>query len=58
MRWRVLAAGALCILLIIYLASPLIALHSIESAVQSKDTASLTDRIDFPALRRSLTKQI
>jgi Protein of unknown function (DUF2939) len=57
-QWGVLAAGALCILLIIYLASPLIALHSIESAVQIKDAVALTNRIDFPALRRSLTKQI
>jgi hypothetical protein len=43
---------------LIYLVSPLIALHSIRSAVQSKDAVALTDRIDFPALRRSLTKQI
>jgi hypothetical protein len=58
MRWGFLAAGALCVLLIIYLASPLIALHSIQSAVETKDAVTLTERIDFPALRRSLTKQI
>jgi hypothetical protein len=54
----VLAVGALSVLLLIYLVSPLIALHSIRSAVQTKDAVALTDRIDFPALRRSLTKQI
>jgi Protein of unknown function (DUF2939) len=43
---------------LIYLASPLIALHSIQSAVQTKDAAALTERIDFPALKRSLTRQI
>jgi len=54
----VLAVGALCVLLVIYLASPLIAIHRIESAVRTKDAVSLTERIVFPALRRSLTKQI
>jgi hypothetical protein len=61
MRWGVLAAGAagaLCVLLVIYLVSPLIALRSIQSAVETKDAVALTERIDFPALRRSLTKQI
>ena len=57
-RWGLLAAGALCVLLVIYLASPLIVLHSIQSAVETKDAVTLTERIDFPALRRSLTKQI
>ena len=54
-RWVVLA---LSILLGIYLASPLIALHDIASAVETRDARALTDRIDFPALRRSFTKQI
>jgi Protein of unknown function (DUF2939) len=58
MRWGVLAAGASCVLLALYLASPLVALHSIQSAVQTKDAVALTERIDFPALRRSLTRQI
>jgi hypothetical protein len=53
--WVVLTLG---ILLSAYLASPLIALHSIASAVETKDGGALTERIDFPALRRSLTKQI
>ena len=54
-RWVVLALG---VLLSIYLASPLIALHDIGSAVETRNATALTDRIDFPALRRSLTKQI
>src|SRR5262245_61331076 len=58
MRWSILVAGALCVLLVIYLASPLIVLHSVQSAVESKDAVTLAERIDFPALRRSLTKQI
>jgi hypothetical protein len=58
MRWGVLVAGALCVLLVIYLASPVIALHSIASAVETRNAVALTERIDFAALRRSLTKQI
>jgi DUF2939 family protein len=54
-RWVVLALG---ILLCTYLASPLIVLHEMASAVETKDAAALTARIDFPALKRSFTKQI
>jgi hypothetical protein len=54
-RWVVLGLG---ILLGIYLASPLIALHDIASAVETQDATALTDRIDFTAVRHSLTKQI
>jgi len=54
-RWVILS---LVILLSAYLASPLIALHNIASAVESKDAVALTDRIDFPAVKRSFTKQV
>jgi hypothetical protein len=57
-RWGLWAILTLSILLSVYLASPLIALHRIASAVETKDAGALTERIDFPALRRSLTKQI
>src|SRR4029450_10450799 len=57
-RWGLWIILTLGILLSGYLASPLIALHSIASAVETKDAGALTERIDFPALRRSLTKQI
>jgi hypothetical protein len=57
-RWGLWIILTLGILLGMYLASPLIALHRIASAVETKDAVALTERIDFPALRRSLTKQI
>jgi hypothetical protein len=57
-RWGLWIILTLGILLSVYLASPLIALHSIASAVETKDAVAVTERIDFPALRRSLTKQI
>jgi hypothetical protein len=58
LRWGLWIVLTLGILLSIYLALSLIALHSIASAVETKDAVALTERIDFPALRRSLTKQI
>jgi hypothetical protein len=57
-RWGLWVILSLGILLSVYLASPLIALHRIASAVETKDAVALTERIDFPALRRSLAKQI
>jgi DUF2939 family protein len=57
-RWRVWVVLTLGILLSVYLASPLIALHNIARAVEIKDAIALTERIDFPSLRRSLTKQV
>src|SRR4029079_4727031 len=57
-RWGLWIILTLGILLGMYLASPLIALHRIARAVETKDAVALTERIDFPALRRSLTKQI
>ena len=58
LRWGVLAAGALCLFLVIYLGSPIMALQGIQGAVENKNADALTERIDFAALRRSLTKQI
>ena len=54
-RWVILA---LVILSGVYLASPLIALHDMASAVEAGDAVALNDRVDFLALRRSFTKQI
>lgn len=41
-----------------YFASPFIALQRISIAVETRDAVALTERTDFPAVRRSLTKQI
>jgi hypothetical protein len=58
MRWLLGFALALCLLLGVYLASPLLALQNIASAVEARDAEALTQRIDFPSLRQSFTKQI
>jgi hypothetical protein len=58
MRWAVGVIVTLCILLAAYFASPLIAMYRIAAAVEARDAVALTERIEFPAVRRSLTKQI
>ena len=58
MRWVVWTSFILGVLLGIYFASPFIALQRIATAVQKRDAVALTERTDFPAVRRSLTKQI
>jgi hypothetical protein len=58
MRWALWIIITLCILLGAYIASPLIALQRIASAVETRDAVALTERIEFPSLRRSLTKQV
>ena len=58
MRWVLWISFFLGLLLGIYFASPFIALHRIATAVETRDAVAVTERIDFPALRRSFTKQI
>jgi hypothetical protein len=58
MRLTLWITAALCVLLGFYIATPLIALHKMESAVENRDAVALEERVDWPALRRSLTKQV
>jgi Protein of unknown function (DUF2939) len=58
MRWVLLVTVILCILLGVYFVSPLIALHRMATAVETRDAVALSERIEFPSLRRSLTRQI
>jgi len=41
-----------------YAAGPFLAVYRLVDAVQARDVAALTERVDFPALRASLTAQI
>src|SRR5260370_5524704 len=41
-----------------YAAGPLFAVYRLVDAIQARDMASLTERVDFRALRTSLTAQI
>ena len=58
MRWFLGIAIALVVLLGIYIASPLLVLHSIAFSIESKDAVALTERIDFPSVQRAFRKQI
>jgi hypothetical protein len=58
MRWVLPITIVLLVLLMVYFASPFIALHSIASAVETRDAAALTERVEFPAVRRSLRQQL
>jgi hypothetical protein len=41
-----------------YAAGPFLAVYRLVDAVQARDVAALTERVDFPALRASLAAQI
>ena len=51
---KVLLGAALALLVGWYAASPYIALHQMRSAAESKDAATLSEHIDFPAVKESL----
>jgi Protein of unknown function (DUF2939) len=54
-RWATLA----CVLLLLaYLASPYFSFWRFTAALRSADSASLSSRMDFPAIRTSLKKQL
>jgi hypothetical protein len=54
-RWLVI----LCfVLLLIYGASPYYSFWRFTDAVRSRDAAAITERVDFPAVRASLKKQL
>lgn len=46
------------VLTAVYIASPMVALSRIGAAVEARDGPAVTERIDFPAVRRSFRRQI
>jgi Protein of unknown function (DUF2939) len=58
MRWTLRIAAILAILLVAYGIWPLVGFYKIASAIEARDAAALSKRVDFHALRKSLTKQI
>lgn len=58
MRWAIGITVLLVVLLAIYVASPLVALYRIGSAVEARDATALEERIHFPSVRHSFKKQI
>jgi hypothetical protein len=55
MRWSALAC---IILLLVYATSPYFSVWRFTAAIKSGDTAAINSRVDFPAVRASLKKQL
>ncbi|HEX8168687.1 MAG TPA: DUF2939 domain-containing protein [Beijerinckiaceae bacterium] len=58
MRWFVRTLVALILAWAVYLVSPYVALYGLARAVEARDMALIGERVDFPALRLSLARQI
>ena len=58
MRWFVGAAVALLLVWAWYMASPYVALWDFATAIEQRDVARLSDRVNVRALRGSLARQL
>jgi hypothetical protein len=58
MRTTIWITAGLLILWVAYAVSPFFAVYGLARAVQERNIAELTERVDFPAVRRSLTAQV
>jgi hypothetical protein len=58
MRWTLRIAAILAVLLVAYAIWPVVGFYRIASAVEARDAAALSKRVDLHALRKNLTKQI
>ncbi len=58
MRWTLRIAAILAVLLVAYAIWPVVGFYRIASAIEARDAAALSKRVDFHALRKNLTKQI
>jgi hypothetical protein len=58
MRTAILISAALIAFWLAYAASPFFAVYDLLRVVQERNLAELPARVDFPAVRRSLTAQI
>jgi Protein of unknown function (DUF2939) len=58
MRLTTTIGAAVLALCLAYAAWPYFGVYELVAAVQARDVAAVNERIDFPALRRSLTAQL
>jgi hypothetical protein len=58
MRWTIRVIIIIAVLWVGYAAWPFWALYDLVNAVQNRDSAAVAQRVNFPAVRRSLTEQI
>ena len=58
MRWTIGIGTSLLILWLAYAVWPFFTVYRLADAVQARNVAAVSELVDFPALRRSLTAQI
>lgn len=58
MRWTLRICFLLFLAWAIFLVSPFVALYDLSKAVQARDMDRITERVNFTALRSSLSRQI
>jgi hypothetical protein len=58
MRWTLRISFLILLAWAVFLVSPFVALYDLSKAVQAKDVARVTERVNFNALRSSLGRQI
>ncbi len=58
MRWTIRVIVVIAVLWAASFAWPYLAVRGLVTAVQSRDVAAINERVNFAALRRSLTEQI
>jgi len=58
MRWIVRVTAVVVVLWVAYAASPLWAIYDLTNALEQEDPVAVARRVNFPAVRRSLTEQI
>jgi hypothetical protein len=58
MRWTLRITFLLFLAWAIFMVSPFVALYDLSNAVEAKDAARITERVNFNALRVSLARQI
>ena len=58
MRWLLRSLVVLAFAWVVFILSPYVALYRLAKAVQAKDIAAITERVNFSAVRISLSRQI
>jgi hypothetical protein len=58
MRWTLRISFLLFLAWVIFMVSPFVALYDLAKAVEAKDVGRITERVNFNAVRTSLSRQI
>ena len=58
MRWTLRISFLLLLAWAIFMVSPFVALYDLSKAVEARDLARISERVNFNALRHSLTREI